>query len=116
MLQALLSDETLHPDVLAAGREAYSMAITHVCFHESEYSHVSPRSIGENLAKLIACRIKSGERDPVKIRDNRPSMGEMKPGPNVPSASSARTKKDPAWTKPREASRKVPCFASTLCA
>jgi len=70
MLQALLSDETLHPDVLAAGREAYSLAITHVCFHESEYSHVSPRSIGENLAKLIACRIKLGERDPVKIRDS----------------------------------------------
>ena len=65
----LLSDETLHPDVVAAGREAYSLAITHVCFHESEYSHVNPRSIGGNLAKLIACRINLGERDPRKIRD-----------------------------------------------
>jgi hypothetical protein len=70
MLQALLSDETLHPDVVAAGREAYSLAITHVCFHESEYSHVNPRSIGENLAKLIVCRINLGERDPRKIRDS----------------------------------------------
>jgi hypothetical protein len=69
MLQALLSDETLHPDVVAARREAYSLAITHVCFHESEYLHVSPRSIGENFAKLIACRINLGEHDPVKIRD-----------------------------------------------
>jgi hypothetical protein len=33
------SDETLHPDVIAAGRKAYSLAITHVCFHESEYLH-----------------------------------------------------------------------------
>jgi hypothetical protein len=70
MLQALLSDETLHPDVIAAGRKAYSLAITHVCFHESKYSHVSPRFIGENLAKLVACRINLGERDPVKIRDS----------------------------------------------
>jgi hypothetical protein len=69
MSQALLSDETLHPDVVAARREAYSLAITHVCFHESEYLHVSPRSIGENFAKLIACRINLGEHDPVKIRD-----------------------------------------------
>jgi hypothetical protein len=40
------SDETLHPDVIAAGRKAYSLAITHVSFHESEYLHVSPQFFG----------------------------------------------------------------------
>src|SRR3954467_3034849 len=80
MLQALLSDETLHPDVLAAGREAYSLAITHVCFHESEYSHVSPRSIGENLAKLIACRQLGGARSSENPgqRPYRPSIDQIK--------------------------------------
>jgi len=81
MLQALLSDETLHPDVVAARREAYSLAITHVCFHESEYLHVSPRSIGENFAKLIACRINLGEHDPSENPGHRPyraSIEEMK--------------------------------------
>src|SRR5947209_11445413 len=69
MLQALLSQE-LHPDVLASVREAYSMAITHVCFHESEFSHLTPRLLGERLAKLVARRASSGERDPIRIRDS----------------------------------------------
>ena len=46
------------------------MAITHVCFHESEFSHLTPRLLGERLAKLVARRASSGERDPIRIRDS----------------------------------------------
>jgi hypothetical protein len=70
MLQALLSDQELHPDVLSTVREAFSLAITHVCFHEREYSHLSPRSVGERLARLVADRASLGERDPRTIRDS----------------------------------------------
>jgi hypothetical protein len=70
MLQALISDHDLHPDALAAVREGYALAITHVCYNEGEYSHLSPRSLGERLARLVELQATSGERDPLRIRDS----------------------------------------------
>ena len=39
-----------------------------MCFHESEYSHLSPRTLGK-LAKLVADKVRAGEKDPIRIRD-----------------------------------------------
>ena len=39
-----------------------------MCFHESEYSHLSPRTLGK-LAKLVADKVSAGEKDPIRIRD-----------------------------------------------
>jgi hypothetical protein len=81
MLQALLSDETLHPDVVAARREAYSLAITHVCFHESEYLHVSPRSIVGKLREADCVPYQPGGARSSENPGHRPyraSIEEMK--------------------------------------
>src|SRR3954453_22268300 len=68
MLSALVSGQPLHRQALPRFREAYSLVITHVCFHESEYSHLSPRTLGK-LAKLVADKVSAGEKDPIRIRD-----------------------------------------------
>jgi len=68
MLSALVSGQSLHRQALPRFREAYSLVITHVCYHESEYSHLSPRTLGK-LAKLIADKVSAGEKDPIRIRD-----------------------------------------------
>ena len=69
MLSALVSGQPLHREALPTFREAYSLVITHVCFHESEYSHLSPRTLGDELAKLVADKVSAGEKDPIRIRD-----------------------------------------------
>ena len=68
MLSALVSGQPLHREELPKFREAYSLVITHVCYHESEYSHLSPRTLGK-LAKLVADKVSAGEKDPIRIRD-----------------------------------------------
>jgi hypothetical protein len=68
MLSTLVSRQTLHRQALPTFREAYSLVITHVCYHESEYSHLSPRTLGK-LAKLVAGKVSAGEKDPIRIRD-----------------------------------------------
>jgi len=68
MLSAFVSGQPLHREELPKFREAYSLVITHVCFHDSGYSHVSPRTLGK-LAKLVADKVSAGEKDPIRIRD-----------------------------------------------
>src|SRR3954447_26688935 len=68
MLSALVSRQPLRREALLTFREAYSLVITHVCFHESGYSHLSPRTLGK-LAKVVADKVSAGEKDPIRIRD-----------------------------------------------
>ena len=68
MLSTLVSGQPLHRQALPTFREAYSLVITHVCYHESEYSHLSARTLGK-LAKLVADKVSAGEKDPIRIRD-----------------------------------------------
>lgn len=43
----------LQPEDLNKAREAYSLAITQICFNEAEFAHIQPRSLTTRLAHLV---------------------------------------------------------------
>ncbi len=55
MLNAVVQSlgTVLEPEDLNKAREAYSLAITQICFNEAEFAHIQPRTLTTRLAHLV---------------------------------------------------------------
>ena len=65
MLDAVVKSlgAVLEPEDLARAREAYSLALTYVGGHETEFAHLQPRRLRTRLAHLVIRMAQDGERD-----------------------------------------------------
>jgi hypothetical protein len=70
MLNAILRSlgVVLEPEDRERAREAFSLAVTHICFHEAEFAHVQSRTLSTRLAHLvIRLAGKNPKDDPEKL-------------------------------------------------
>jgi hypothetical protein len=70
MLNAIMRSlgVVLQPEDQDRAREAYSLAVTHIRFHEAEFAHVQSRSLSTRLARVvIRLAGKNREYDPEKL-------------------------------------------------
>jgi hypothetical protein len=53
----------LEPEDLKKACEAYSLAITHICFNDTEFAHLQQRTLATRLAQLIIRLTPDGQDD-----------------------------------------------------
>jgi hypothetical protein len=77
MLNAIMRSlgVVLEPEDQERACEAFSLAVTHICFHEAEFAHVQSRTLSTRLAHLvIRLAGKNPEDDPEKLNQQALSV------------------------------------------